>query len=532
MSCPVSVTAAGSRTRRRARRFLLVVSASAGLAGCAAGPDYQTPLLAVPAQWAHIGSVTTEKPPELSEWWTRLNDPLLTALIDEAVATNLDVRTAKAKIREARATYRQEVGTLFPSVDGSGSYTRAKNGSNVSSGGDVTVSGAFDQYQAGFDASWELDLFGANRRAVEAAKYGLDAASEELRNTLLTLIGDVAENYVMARGYQARIALAQRTASSQRETSGLTRTKFREGSASGLDVANAEGQASSTEANIPTLRASYAETVHRLGVLLGQAPNAIAERMKKPKPIPSPKLPVPTGIPADILLARPDVRLAERQLAQYTARVGQAQAARYPSVSLTGAISTSGVEIGDLAQNSSISWSFGPSLSVPVFNAGQLKAAVDAAKAVRDEYYLAYFSSVLTALEDVENAVVALAQERIRRQKLASSAASYRSAASLSQSLYKTGASSFLDVLDAERSLYSAEDALIQSRVAIATDYIALNKALGGGWNGTVDTSTPEVVDKNTGPRLAKPLLPPVAPALQPASAERRAPRSILPGRS
>lgn len=516
----------------RYRRLLLVVSVSAGVAGCAVGPDYRTPLLPVPAQWTRIGSVSTAKPPELSEWWKRLDDPLLDALIAEAVAGNLDVRTAKAKIREARATYRQEVGTLFPSVDGSGSYTRSKNGSNVSSGGDVTVSGAFDQYQAGFDASWEIDLFGANRRSVEAAKYGLDAAEEDLRNTLLTLIGDIAENYVMARGYQARMALAQRTATSQRETADLTRTKFREGTASGLDVANAEGQSSSTEADIPALRSSYAQSVHRLGILLGQAPNAVAGRMKKPQPIPSPPLPVPTGIPAEILLTRPDVRLAERQLAQYTARVGQAEAARYPSVSLTGAISTSGVEIGDLADNSTISWSFGPSLSVPVFNAGQLKAAVDAAKAVRDQYYLTYFSSVLTALEDVENAVVALAQDRIRRQKLASSVASYRKAASLSQSLYRTGASSFLEVLDAERSLYSAEDSLIQSRVDIATDYIALNKALGGGWNGTIDTTKPEVVDEATGPRLAKPLLPPIAPALQPASAPRRGPLSILPGRS
>ena len=151
---------------------------------------------------------------------------------------------------------------------------------------------------------------------------------------------------------------------------------------------------------------------------------------------------------------------------------------------------------------------------------------------MRDQYYLTYFSSVLTALEDVENAVVALAQDRIRRQKLASSVASYRKAASLSQSLYRTGASSFLEVLDAERSLYSAEDSLIQSRVDIATDYIALNKALGGGWNGTIDTTKPEVVDEATGPRLAKPLLPPIAPALQPASAPRRGPLSILPGRS
>ncbi|MEW5422806.1 efflux transporter outer membrane subunit [Amorphus sp. 3PC139-8] len=488
------------------------VLAASLLAGCAVGPDYQPPRLPIPTAWAATGSATTPKPPELADWWMRFDDPLLTAIIDEAVKTNLDVRTAKANVREARATYRQSVGSLWPSVDGSGSYTRAKNGSNVSSGGDITVSRAFDQYNAGLDASWEIDLFGANRRSVEAAKYGLDAAEEELRNTLLTLIGDVATNYVSARGYQARIALAKRTAASQRETLGLTETKFREGSASRLDVASAKGQANATEANIPALQTSYAEAVNRLSILTGRAPGALTDRMRTVKPVPSPPLPVATGIPAQTLLNRPDVRVAERQLAQSTAQIGQAQAARFPNVSLTGAISTSGVEVGDLAQNSSISWSFGPSLSVPVFNAGELKAAVDASKAVRDQSYLAYFSTVLTALEDVENATVALSQDQIRRRKLAAAARAYRDAVDLSRTQYRAGASSFLDVLDAERSLYSAEDSLIESRVSIATDYIALNKALGGGWDGTIDTIAPEIAHDDMGPRLAKTILPPLPP--------------------
>lgn len=226
--------------------------------------------------------------------------------------------------------------------------------------------------------------------------------------------------------------------------------------------------------------------------------------MKRVAPIPTPRFPMATGVPADVLLSRPDVRLAERQLAQYTAKIGQAEAARYPSVSLTGSVSTSGLKLGDLAQGSSIGWSFGPTLTVPIFNGGQLKAAVEVSEAQRDQYFLAYRASVLTALEDVENAIVSLAQERIKTGKLAASASSYREAASLARSLYQSGSSSFLDVLDAERSLYSAEDALIESRVAIATDYVSLNKALGGGWDGLVDASKPAVVDTNTGPHLAQ----------------------------
>ena len=219
-------------------------------------------------------------------------------------------------------------------------------------------------------------------------------------------------------------------------------------------------------------------------------------------PIPTPKLPVPTGIPVDLLLIRPDVRQAERQYAQSTAKIGQAEAARYPSVSLTGNIATAGTKLGDLGKNSSISWAFGPTLSVPVFNAGKLKAAVEIAEAQRDQSFAAYRSSVLTALKEVEDALLSLGKERIRSRTLLTSATAYRQAASLSQSLYKTGSSGFLDVLTAERSLYMAEDALLQSKTLITTDYIALNKALGGGWDGYIDVSRPEVVDANTGPHL------------------------------
>ncbi|MBB4305247.1 NodT family efflux transporter outer membrane factor (OMF) lipoprotein [Rhodobium orientis] len=478
------------------------------LAGCAVGPDYQTPFLSMPDGWSHAkGDTATPRPPELARWWRRLRDPLLNQIIEEAVAGNLDVAAAKARVREARAAYRQSFGAMLPGVSGSGSAT-----SNKSTGAGGSNGEHYKLYQAGFDASWEIDLFGVNKRAVEAAQYGLDAAEEDLRATLLTLVGDVAANYVDARGYQARIALAQRTAGSQRETADLTRNKFEAGAATALDVANASGQQTDTEANIPALRAAFHQAVHRLGVLTGKPPAALADRMNKPKAIPRPSWPIPTGIPADVLIDRPDVRLAERQLAASTARIGQAEAERYPKVSLIGNIDTSARKFGDLGKSSSISWSFGPTVSVPIFNGGQLKAGVEIAEAQRDQYFLAYRSAVLTALEDVENALVALRQERIKHGRLASSVQSYRKSASLARSLYDTGSSSFLDVLDAERSLYSAEDALIASRVAITQDYISLHKALGGGWSGEVDSSKPEVVDVNTGPHFVD-IRPRPAPA-------------------
>ncbi|QKD02831.1 efflux transporter outer membrane subunit [Mesorhizobium loti] len=482
-----------------AGRLIVPMITAVFLTGCVVGPDYQTPILPMPANWTGQKPTKSTQPAQLSQWWQRLRDPTLDTLVEEAVAGNLDVATAKAKIREARASYRQSAGTLLPSLDGSGSVTRNKSAETTSGANSI-----YSEYQSGFDASWELDLFGANRRGVEAARYGVDASQEELRSTLLTLVGDVASYYTQARGYQARIALARRSAVSQRQTAELTRTMLLAGSATAADVAKAMGQAASTEAAVPTLEASYAEAVHRLSVLTGRPPAALVERLKRGKPIPSPRLPMPTGIPADILLSRPDVRMAERQYAQYTAKVGQAEAARYPSVSLTGNISTAALNLGDLGRNSSIGWSFGPSLSVPLFNAGQLQAAADVARAQRDQYFIAYRASVLTALEDVENALVLMAQERIRISKLAASAKSYGEAASLEGTIYKAGETSLLDVLDAQRSLYSAEDSLLQSRVLLATNYIALNKALGGGWDGAVDSSKPEIVDVKTGPRLAK----------------------------
>ncbi|MFG1280057.1 efflux transporter outer membrane subunit [Xanthobacter autotrophicus] len=474
------------------------------VAACAVGPEYETPDLALPGHWGAAPQARVAPTPDLKAWWRRMGDPVLDALMDEAVAGNLDVATAKANVRAARASYRQQVGGLFPQVTGNASGTRGDTGGRVGSDGDLTVDSGYGQYQAGLDAGWEIDLFGANRRGVEAAAFGVDASVDDLDAVLLTLVGDVASNYADARGYQAQIALARRTAASQRETEALTRRRLDAGAVSALDVANASGQVASTEANIPELEAALATSVHRLSVLTGQPPGALARRMAAVRKVPAPRLPVPRGIPADVLASRPDVRATERRLGQSTALIGQAEANRYPAISLTGNINATGTQLGDLGRASSISWAFGPSLTVPIFTGGQLKAAVDGTEAARDGAFLAYKASVLTALEEVENASVSLAQQRLKTAKLAVSAAAYGEAARLSRSLYENGSSSFLDVLTAERSLYSAETQLIQSRVATARYYIALNKALGGGWDGMVDTSAREVVDGYTGPHFAR----------------------------
>ena len=475
----------------------------ATLSGCAVGPDYHTPGVNLPTQWSGGAARRASKSANLSRWWRRLDEPLLDLLIQEAVASNLDVAKAKARIREARASEAQAAASLFPLITGSDSATWNKSSSNGAAGGVGSGSGTYNQFKSGFDSSWELDLFGANRRGLEAAARGTEASEDDLDAALLTLVGDIAFNYLDARGYQARIALAQRTVASQRQTEALTRTKSDAGSATAVDVAKASALAGTTAANIPSYQAALAAAVHRLSVLTGREPSALASVLSHPRPVPSRLLPLPKGIPADILLMRPDVRAAERRLAQSTAKIGQAEAARYPSVSLTGSVSTSALKVGDLARYSSLGWSIGPSVSIPVFNGGKLEAAVEASQARRDQSLLAFHLAILTALEDVENAIVSLGSERIRVRQLAGAAASYREAARLSRSLYRNGTSSFLEVLDSERSLYTSEDSLLQSRVNLAKDYVALAKALGGGWDGPVVSARPEIVDTEMGPRPA-----------------------------
>ncbi|WP_297326956.1 efflux transporter outer membrane subunit [uncultured Bartonella sp.] len=482
------------RTVGRSTLFLTGFTSLVMLSGCLVGPDYQKTVFKLDSMWSSHSRETPSEPPELAGWWHRLNDPLLDKLVTDAIAGNNDVASAKAKVREARASLWQTTGTLFPTLDGSASGNR-----NKPAGGSER-----SQYRSGLDSSWEIDLFGANRRAVEAAKYGLDGAKEDMRATMLTLIGDVATNYAEIRGLQQQIALAERTAVAQRRTAQLTKDKFSAGAVSQLDVSNAEGQAATTEAGIPQMQANLATTIHRLSVLTGQSPTALNDIMAKTGKIPEPEWPIPAGVPADILLTRPDVRLAERQYAQATARIGQKEAQRYPSLTLTGNISTAATQPGELGKSSSISWSVGPGISVPIFEGGQRIAAVEVARAQRDQSFVAYRNSVLTALEDVENALVSLKKEKERSAKLAVAANFYSKALTLSRSLYQSGNTSFLELLNAERSHYSSEQSLIESRVSITKDYISLMKALGGGWNGEVDDKKPEIVDGYTGPHIRK----------------------------
>ncbi|PNG24565.1 efflux transporter outer membrane subunit [Methylocella silvestris] len=483
------------------KRSALLSICVLSLGGCAVGP-IATPLNApIPAKWSEAPD-DKASPAHLGDWWRSFNDPVLDGLIKEAIAGNQSVASAKAKVREARASRRVSAAALLPALSGTASSTEQQLSASQTGAAEGGASN-YNQFVGGLDASWEIDIFGGNRRSLEAYDFAAHAAEDDLDAALLTLVGDVATYYIELRGYQARIALARSTAESQRKTAALTRIKFQVGSASAVDTFNAEALAANTEATIPPFRASFAQAMHRLGILIGQAPGALAARLAVARPVPSTPKSLPLGLPADLLSNRPDVRAAEKRVAQYTAQIGYAEAQLYPKLTLTGSLYSNAFRIEDFAKASTIAWSLGPSLSIPFFQGGQLTAQVDYAKATRDEYLVSWRATVLTALEDVENAIVALAQEKLHAKKLAESAAGYAKAAALSRSLYTLGSSSFLEVLDAERSLYSEQDSLLVSRVAIATDHVALAKALGGGWTRPVDSASPEVIDVNEGPRVA-----------------------------
>ncbi|WP_039760698.1 efflux transporter outer membrane subunit [Bartonella queenslandensis] len=458
------------------------------LSGCMVGPNYHKTSFSVPARWGQQSAQISGHSIALAGWWRSLNDPVLNTLMDQAISGNNDVAVAKARIREARASLGQVVGSLLPSASNTISGTRSGSGQ----------SDPLNQYRSGFDASWELDFFGGHKRGVEAARYGLEAVVEDMRATMVILLGEVATNYVQMRGWQQKLLIVRQIAAAQRKTYELMCAKLAAGDISELDVSNAKAQMANTEADIFQMEANVAMSMHRLSVLTGHVPTALKDFLQKNAKhvkIPQPQWPIPAGIPADILLTRPDLRRAERQYAQATARIGQREAERYPSLTLTGNISTAATAMDQLWKSSTIGWSFGPNLRFPFFNGGQIMASVEMARAQRDQAFITYRAAVLKALEDVENALVRLTKEHQRLEKLVVANKAFLHSLQLSRSLFENGNTSFLELLNADRSYYSAQMALKDSRIALATQYIALMKALGGGWDGVVDVSRSEVVD-------------------------------------
>ena len=462
-------------------------------AGCTVGPNYQKPDLPVPLMWNEAQQKGVQvRPTELTYWWTSFNDPLLNSLIERAVRSNLDLRIAEGRIREARATRVLAASAAWPTVDVSSSYSRNRAsanaiGSPTQNGGAVAVapSGAtLEQnfYQTGFDASWEIDVFGGIRRSVEAADATLQATVEDQRDVLVSLLGEVAKNYIDLRGFQRRLDVTRDNLKAQLETLELTEVRFHAGLASDLDVAQQEAQAHSTAAQIPTLETSLKQAAYGLDVLLGSQPGSLWDELAVEKAIPTLPPEVLVELPAELLRQRPDIRRAERQLAAATAQVGVATADLYPKFSLVGNVGLQSVSASDWFTGRSRNWSIGPTVTWPVFDAGRIRANIEIRNAQQEQALGVYEKTVLTAFQDVEVSLVAYAKEQERSRSLVTAVAANQRALAMAHELYIRGLSDFLNVLEAQRALSLTENDLAQSQATMASNLVSLYKALGGGW--------------------------------------------------
>jgi len=452
------------------------------LAGCTTvGPDYVPPEMSAPPQWtAEMGGGLMAEHTDLqalASWWSTLNDPILTSLVERVIEGNLDLRQARARVREARARRGISKAGRFPTVDASGS-TRLIRGSEETGSGEER-----ELYAAGFDAAWELDLFGGKRRAVEAAEAGLQASEEDLRDVLVSLTAEAALNYVEVRSFQTRLSVAKANLDAQTETYNITKWRFQAGLATQLDVEQAKYGLEQTRANIPGLQIGLERAKNRVSVLLGQPPGSLEDALAEHKPIPVAALEVAVGVPADALRRRPDVRRAERQLAAQTAQVGVAAADLYPKFSLLGSIGLEALSLGNLFSADSRTHSGGAVFSWPVFDAGAIRSNIEMQSALQEQALFQYEAAVLTALEEVENALVAYAKEQHRRASLTEGTRAARNAVDLAQSQYSSGLIDFNNVLIAQRSLLSFQDQLAMSDGEVTSNLITLYKALGGGWS-------------------------------------------------
>ena len=469
-------------------------------AGCNVGPNYRRPETPVPAQFAaptRVGAapatapttapaaLVTTRPVEITQWWATLGDEQLNDLVREAVAANHELRLAAGRLREARARLAVAGGAQLPSIDAKGSYTRQRLSETAQPFASVqpgVLPFEFDLWQLGFDASWELDVFGGTRRSLEAVGADVGAGVEDQRDVLVSVVAEVARNYVELRGSQRELEVTERSLASQRQTVEVTRNQQANGVATQFDVSRAMAQASATEAELPAIENRQWQAIHRIAVLLGREPNALAKQLSERRPIPVPPAEVPVGVPSELLRRRPDIRRAERELAGATARVGVAVADLFPRFTLNGTVGVQSSDTGELFDWPSRYFNFGPAITMPLFDAGRRRAVIALRQAQQEQSLARYEQSVLRALAETEDAVVALQTEQRRAASLRDSVRSYQDAADLARELYSQGLTDFLGVLEAERNLYVQQDALARSERAVTTDLIVLYKALGGGW--------------------------------------------------
>lgn len=451
------------------------------LAGCAVGPSYREPTQAVSDDFGNASQPGIGKGEAIAQFWTLLNDPVLDRLVSDALAANKDLAQAVGNLQASRAAARFTGFDAFPTITTSGFYTRARASANQLPGA-TRDERTFDTYDVGFDAAWELDLFGRVRRSKEAARADVGSAEATLRDAIVSVTAEVARNYCVLRGLQDQLAVAERNEVNQRRTLELTQVRLDAGRGTQLDVSRAAAQLATTESTIPPLRISIATTMHRLSVLTGRQPDVLTPELSASRPMPALPGLNAIGGPEALLRRRPDVRIAERNLAAATARIGVSVADLFPRVTLIGSAGYDSASWRDIGTATSQSYSVGPSITWAAFDLGRVRARIHIARAATDIAFAAYEAAVLNALEDTENSLVGYGESQRREATLERAATQSTTAARLARQRFEGGLSDFLSVLQAERDALAAEDSLAQGRAQTATSLIAVYKALGGGW--------------------------------------------------
>ncbi|MBV5340651.1 MAG: efflux transporter outer membrane subunit [Deltaproteobacteria bacterium] len=460
------------------------------LPGCVVGPDYRTPVIETPPTWQ--GGLSgglkngANESVQLARWWQTLGDPLLSSLVDEAAANNLDLKLAAARLRESRARRGVTAADRMPTVMAGVGAGRNRSSAEMGTGASRTS----DTFTAQFDASWELDLFGGRRRALEAASATLDASLENMRDVQVSLLAEVVLAYIEILSYQAQITSTGDTIASLADTEQIAGWRFQAGLVSQLDVEQARLNLEQTRAQLPTLHSQMEQSKNNLALLLGRVPGGVKELQVK-MPLPLPPVVIAIGVPAETLRRRPDIRRAERQLAAATAQIGEAEAARYPDLTLSGTLGLQAVSLGNLLNPGALMYSLAANTAATIFDGGRLMQMVEIQNALQEQALISYQSAVQSALRDVENGLVAYAEEQNRYRMLKSAVQSAQNSEGLAQGQYAAGLIDFTTVLDTQRSLLSLQEQLILSEAAVISNLARLYKVLGGGWSNIDALTTP-----------------------------------------
>lgn len=456
------------------------------LAGCAVGPDYKEPEVQLPDAWENAAAADIDTSGGvIADWWSGLGDTLLVTLIEDARQANLDLAMAVGRISEARAYHQVAGGDYYPQLQGSGSMTRAELAPN-GSGALVTALGGDNpstNWEFGLGASWEIDVFGKIRRSREVTGAQVQASIEDYRDVMVSLFAEIGATYTDIRSLQARLTFAQDNVTSQRETMDIVMAREDAGLVPYLDVTRARSNLANTEAAIPQLETALEASRNSLAILLGKNPGSLDEVLAKPSNVEYVNTDIAMNLPAELLRRRPDVRRSERQLAAQTARIGVATADLYPSFSLGGALSLEAGEFGDLGDGDSFGWALVPGFSWNLFTGGKVRGMIKVEEAKTQQAMAAYEKTVLQALAEVENTLVALRQEEIRWDLLKIAVESSQQSVELVHTQYLEGLTDFQSYLDAQRVLFEQQDQMAKSRGLVITNLVNLNRALGGGWS-------------------------------------------------